>query len=190
MCGSLAVTTEAPSEYRYENSGLPAVILVGNGVLVTHCSQCKNVTTTIRNEQQLIQVIGLMLLVSPPGMKGQELRFLRTLYGMTQAELATALNDPRRETISDWEAKRQRIFKEPSKEILLRLVLLHLFKERVIGGDHCFLEKLHRDMYSRFTRSFVARVPELLASERKPAELSVRHRPGEKIWSPVECLAA
>jgi len=162
------------------------VVLQGPGVVrITHCEKCGNVTTQIRGEQQLLQVMGLGLLLRPPGMRGEELRFLRTLYGMTQAALATALGLPRRETVAEWEA-RDRIFANVREEIAARLPLLHLFRSRILESDHCVLLDSHVQAYEKFVESFVdyaGRVLEQGEPAPHPAGFEVRLKQRRR-WSP------
>lgn len=183
VCGSTRVSVKCPSEYRYDNAGLSGVTLVGDGVAVTRCRECDGTATVVRDEQQLLQVLGLMIVVGPPGLRGEELRFLRALCGLTQAALAAALKMPRRETIAEWEG-RERVFRGAGEEVFPRLVLLKLYHDRVIRSDHCFLGKVHRDEFLSFSASFADRILDLLEREREPLPLSVRHRPRAKLWAP------
>ena len=181
ICGSTEVRVESPPEYRYDHVGLSNVVLKG-GVKTTHCQTCGNVTTLVNDEQQLLQVLGLVLLQRPPGMKGEELRYLRTLYGMTQTALMRALNLPRRATVAEWEA-RDRIFKRSGEESHLRLILLSLFKTQVIDSDHCFLTDASQQDYDGFAQSFVNRIQKMLGEQRRSGGLSIRRRPRRKEWA-------
>ncbi len=181
VCGSSDVAKEIPEAYRYTEAGLSGVTLIGRGVSVTRCRECRIVTTVVQDEQQLLQAIGLSLVLGPPGMTGEELRFLRSMYGMTQAELAAALGLPRRETVADWERK-DRIFKRVVDEVFLRLILLSRFRDEVIDSDHCFLVEDQVRAYRDHARSFVERAEDLLHDNRQPAPLRIRHRPRKKIW--------
>lgn len=169
ICGSTDVHVDSPSEYAYEHSGLPNVILQGPGIVrITTCENCDHVTTVVRDEQQLLQVLGMMLVLRPSGMTGQELRYLRGLYEMTQAELASALGVPRRETIAEWERK-GRIFAVARDEITPRLGLLHLFRERVLESDHCALLEPHVEAYEEFAASFVEYAGAVLGGHERPS---------------------
>ena len=185
ICGSGEVRVESPSQYKYEHSGLSNVILLGQGIVkITHCDNCENTTTVVRDEQQLLQVIGLGLLLRSPGMSGEELRYLRALFNLTQAELAEALDLPRRETIADWEAK-DRVFALPRDEITPRLMLLHLFRTQVIESNHCFLLPPHVKIYDDFVKSFVDNVWKMLKGHEKRSTkgFNLRLQPRKKQWS-------
>lgn len=186
VCGSVKARVESPSEYKYEHSGLSNVILIGRGIVrIASCDNCEHVTTVVRDEQQLLQAIGLGLLQRPPGMTGEELRYLRTLFDMTQADLASALGLPRRETVAEWEAK-ERVFAAPRDEITPRLILLNLFRTQIIESDHCFLLPPHIKEYEEFVESFVEYVGRVLSEHKKQkphAGFSVRLKE-RKRWSP------
>ena len=81
------MTEKDAADLLYEHAGLSRVVLVGRGVEVVDCPACGLRVERVADEQQLLQVLGLALLIKDPGMTGEELRYLRTLYGMTQAEL-------------------------------------------------------------------------------------------------------
>ncbi len=104
-CGSTRVNLEQPSRYEFDWSGLSGVVLAGDGVVLLDCEECRESTTTIRNLPQLLQVIGLALVLGGPGLTGQELAYLRSLFEISQGELARATGRGRRETIADWEAR-------------------------------------------------------------------------------------
>ena len=89
-CGSTRVTLERPSRYAFDWCGLSGVVLVGDGVVVSDCAECRETTTTIRNLPQLLQVIGLALVLGGPGLTGQDLAYLRSLFEISQGELARA----------------------------------------------------------------------------------------------------
>ncbi len=188
ICGSPDVAVETPKKYQYDNCGLPNVLLIGNGVIVFDCHSCKSTATTIVNEQQLIQVLGLRLVTAPLGIKGYEMKFLRALYGMTQTEMAKEFPRRRRETISEWEAK-GRIFQNPNDEVLPRLVLLRLFSDRVIESDHSFLSINHTKKYLEFTRSIVDNIPEMIEEKRAKSPLSACHQSHKRAWT-LDCTPA
>jgi transcriptional regulator with XRE-family HTH domain len=154
-------------------------------VRITNCDACGHETTTVRNELQLFQVLGLGLLKRPVGMLGEELRYLRKLFRLTQAEFAERLSLPRRETVAEWEAK-ERIFATPREEIALRVLLVNLFRERILEGDRCRLEDSHRASFGELEAGFVERAARMLASkERAPrkGKIGIRHQPRKKRWS-------
>ncbi|RKZ11825.1 hypothetical protein DRQ53_08560 [bacterium] len=186
ICGSEDVSTESPSEYLYEHSGLSNVVLVGPGIVrITHCENCGQEMTVVRDEQQLLQAIGLGLLQQEPGMRGEELRFLRSLFEMTQAELADAMGLPRRETVAEWEAK-SRIFARPRDEITPRLILLNLFRTQVIESAYCALRTPQIELYESLVESFVEHAGAMLHKPTKrPARSGFNVRLKQRrTWSP------
>ena len=182
VCGSTAVTVEHPTDYIYDHIGLSNVFLKGNGVTLTQCTDCQEGTSSVSEEQQLLQVLGLILILAPPGMQGEELRYLRTLFGLTQSDFAKALGVPRRATIAEWEAK-DRIFATPFTEIAPRLVLLNLFKTHVLESEFCFLADTHRQAYDVFTESYIDRIQEVLGQVRGDLPLNIHHRPRRREWA-------
>ncbi len=181
ICRSKEVNFEQPTEYRYDNCGLSRIILLGQGVVVARCASCGNTSTRIRNEPQLLQYLGMILLMNPPGMKGEELRYMRTLLGMTQAELAKVLRTPRRETVAEWE-KKGRIWDRPLDEVGPRAGLLALYETRIVQSDSCFLADRHKSILERYTCSFVRVIFERMGTKRSNDAVSITHRPRKREW--------
>lgn len=103
-------------EYRYRASGLDNVILVGMRECTDdHGEPC----VTIPHINQLHTAIAASIVTRNGGMSGQELRFLRSLMGMTQAELAKVVNRDA-QTIGRWE--RGEFENDPNAEAIIRLV--------------------------------------------------------------------
>jgi DNA-binding transcriptional regulator YiaG len=165
ICSSRNVRVEHPCEFAYEHVGLDGLVLRGKGVEVTFCSECGHETTLVSDEQQLLQVLAVGLLTGPPGMKGEELRYLRTVFGISQAALAKELGLSRRETIAEWEAK-PRIFAHPHEEIGLRALLLGLCRRYVIESEYCFLEPDQVAAFETFVAGFAGYAARLLHSDR------------------------
>jgi DNA-binding transcriptional regulator YiaG len=104
------------SKYHYTASGLDNVILVG----LQQCVDDEGETcVTIPNINELHRAIATDILRRQSGMSGKELRFLRTLMGMTQAELSRIV-DRDAQTIGRWE--RGQFENDQNAEALIRLV--------------------------------------------------------------------
>jgi DNA-binding transcriptional regulator YiaG len=104
------------NQYRYTSSGLDNVLLEGLAV----CQDDEGETcVTIPNINQLHTVIAKSIITRRTGMSGKELKFLRSLMGMTQAELAKVVNRDA-QTIGRWE--RGEFDNDPNAEALIRLV--------------------------------------------------------------------
>ena len=190
VCRSTAVRVELPSEYADDHCGLSHVILTGKGVKITHCANCGHETTLVEDEQQLLQVLGLGLLLGPPGMRGEELRYLRTLYGDdATGPGASARTVPPRDRgrfgkpgigSSGAQARRQ-----PSW-----MALINLFRDSVIASEYCFLADEHRRLYSEpRTRPLSTDIQEMLAAQPNVGSFRVRRRPRKRLWS-AEVVAA
>ncbi len=182
VCGSNKVEFFYPAEYEYKECGLSGVILMGRGVRRSNCSDCGQKTTRIIMEQQLLQLIGLALLINAGDMRGEDLRYLRRMFGMTQKELATQIGTGRRETVAEWEA-RERAFDTKFDEMGRRLVLLHLFRSEVLDSDHNFLDDAHRDLVEKYMDNLLDDIVKLT----KPAPtvkktVTLKHRPRLQEW--------
>ena len=104
------------NEYRYKASGLDNVILVGLPECVDdNGEKC----VTIPNINQLHTAIAMNILKRHGGMIGPELKFLRTLMGMTQAELGKIVKREA-QTIGRWE--RGEFEDDANAEAIIRLV--------------------------------------------------------------------
>lgn len=104
------------TDYNYTASGLDNVTLVG---MENVCDDDGDECITIPNINGLHKAIATAIVNRLSGMNGKELRFLRTLMGKTQAELAAEVN---REglTVGRWE--RGEVAIEPNAEALIRLM--------------------------------------------------------------------
>lgn len=106
------------NEYRYKSSGLDNVVLVGLPECIDDDGEpC----ITIPHINELHKAIATSVVSRDGGMSGAELRFLRTMMGLTQAELAKAVNRDA-QTIGRWE--RQEFENDPNAEALIRLIAI------------------------------------------------------------------
>ena len=183
VCQSPSAEIHFPAEYEYEECGLTGVVLVGRGVRKTRCPDCGSGTTRILHEQQLLQLIGLAVLLGNDDLRGEDLRFLRNLLGMTQKELASKLvSGGRRETVAEWE-KKGRVFESKFEEMARRIVLLHLFRAKVLDSDHCLLDSTYNDRVLGYSSRLVDDIVELTRPVKTPQEpVFLRHRPRLKEW--------
>lgn len=191
VCGSADVRVESPSRYEYGYCGLSGVVLEGDAVALTECDKCGESTSTIHNEVQLLQVIGLTVVLAGPGLTGEELAYLRSLFEFSQEDLSRAIGRSRRETIADWEAHgTERIFRAPFDELNLRVVLMALFRSKVIESKWCCLSAQHLEQFSKATATIIARVDELLTASPGHGPLNVRRTASTGEWKPRSLIAA
>ena len=103
-------------DYQYKASGLDNVTLMG---LKNVCDDDGDEVITIPNINGLHKAIATAIVTRFTGMSGKELRFLRTLMGKTQAELATEVH---REglAVGRWERGENPI--DPNVEAIIRLM--------------------------------------------------------------------
>jgi hypothetical protein len=137
-CGKQTASTKVLPKYHYRESGLDTVWLTG-GVTETRCRSCSKTFIRVWKEAQLLQVIALGLLTVPKSLAGPEWRFLRRACGLTQAQLASLLKYPRRETVAEREAKPNPRLSFP-EEVGSRWVLVSSFQRHLAKPGNSSLE--------------------------------------------------
>lgn len=123
------------NQYNYRACGLDNVIIHG---LKPVNDDEGNETYAIPHINKLHKTIAILLIEKPFALNGQELRFLRSELGMTQAELAKLVNRQPL-TISRWE--RDEIAIEDNAEVIIRL---YACKKLEINEIHVGIEDLVR----------------------------------------------
>lgn len=103
-------------EYRYTESGLDNVVLVDLPECVDDAGE---VCVTIPRINLLHKAIAAGIVTRNGAMDGPELKFLRTMLGMTQAELAKIVNRDA-QSVGRWE--RGEVESDPNAEAIVRLV--------------------------------------------------------------------
>ena len=104
--------------YRYMECGLDNVFIEG---LVPDKDDEGDDVITIPNVTGLHQAIAETIVAGETGMRGAELRFIRTEMGMTQAQLAKVLHHDT-QTIGRWE--RNEFAVDQTAEALIRLLAI------------------------------------------------------------------
>lgn len=189
VCGSSNVRVENPKDFLYDHCGLTGVHLVGKGVIVTDCAACREKVTTVLQEAQLQQVLGMAVVLGGPGITGEQLRFLRKLFEMTQDELAQAIGKGRRETVAEWEAhERKRLFAKPYEELSLRVILMSLFYARVVKSEFCCLSMQHKAEFANAAAKFVEHASQLVAEREQPPTLRIRRQNLRTDWAAAPCV--
>lgn len=108
--------TRLKMEYEYRASGLDNVKLIGiQAVLDDEGDAC----VVIKNVNELNKAIAEAIVNCRRGVSGKELRFLRTLMGKTQAELAGDVNKDT-QSVGRWERAEHPI--DANAEVLIRLM--------------------------------------------------------------------
>lgn len=104
------------TNYEYKECGLDNIILAGLDVRIDDDGdEC----ITIPNVNALHKVIAGEIIRLRKGMNGKQLRFLRTLMGKTQAELADEIHKDR-QAIARWEKGECPI--DPNAETVIRML--------------------------------------------------------------------
>jgi putative zinc finger/helix-turn-helix YgiT family protein len=93
-------TTGRRENYNYSECGLKNVVL--KEVLVHRCSRCGAARVEIPNMDGLHRTIALMIIEKPSGLSCDEIRFLRTVAGLTATKFAKALGVTKN-ALSRWE---------------------------------------------------------------------------------------
>lgn len=117
-CGGVAIGS--PQEYHYKECGLSSVKLLN--VMVFRCRSCGSVSPQIPAIQQLHLMIAVSLLQKEALLSGEEVRFLRKVAGLTQAELAEIMG-VHKTTPTGWETGAEPIGKENDR--VLRSCCFH-----------------------------------------------------------------
>ena len=103
-------------DYRYEECGLDDVIVRGMRVVVDDAGE---EVYSVPNILGLHKVIAHCIITRSHGISPDELRFLRTEMGLTQAELAQVVKKDH-QTIGRWERGEKPI--DPNAELVIRAV--------------------------------------------------------------------
>ena len=120
-CGSQTrkVVATPKHPYHFTESGLRDVYLTGIDVLT--CKACKSVSPIIPRLPTLHRTIALSLALKSGSLTGQEIRFLRTVAGLSAVKFASLLMvEP--ETLSRAENNRQVL--KPSMDKLARAIAI------------------------------------------------------------------
>jgi len=127
-CGNYAVGR--PEEYDYTECGLTSVKLLG--VMVYRCAHCGSVSPAIPAIGQLHLLIAVSLLQKEALLSGEEVRFLRKVAGLTQAELAEIMG-VHKTTPTGWETDAEPIGKENDR--VLRSCCFYGMITQIMNSD-------------------------------------------------------
>jgi DNA-binding transcriptional regulator YiaG len=100
-CGKECAETTILPEHTEDLGGV--VVTLRNAVLVHHCRDCGEDLTEIPDMQQLVRAAALARAQIPVQFSGNDIRFFRRVFDMTQVEFATTMGLDSAETISRWE---------------------------------------------------------------------------------------
>lgn len=113
-----AVMSTARENYKYEESGLSCITLVG--MEVTRCKKCGESEVAIPAITELHQAIARVIVLKPERLVPEEIRFFRKHLGLSQADIAAQLGVAI-ETVSRWENGKERM-SVPAEKLLRFLV--------------------------------------------------------------------
>ena len=120
------------TRYRYTECGLDNVFIEGIGVRVDDSGE---EVLYIPAVNELHKTIARGIVESESAMSGQELRFLRTMMGFTQAELARHVHHDA-QSVARWEKNRTPI--QAASEIVVRLLAV----EKLNLGERGSIEQI------------------------------------------------
>jgi len=100
LCNNIVLKIVDDEFYFYEDCGLPSVVLFG--LTVDHCQDCNNETVSIPGIPDLRRELARAVLLKPAALSGRELRFLRTVAGLSIVAFAEQLGVAI-QTIQAWE---------------------------------------------------------------------------------------
>jgi transcriptional regulator with XRE-family HTH domain len=181
VCGFEGISWRVVPKYRYTESGLDNVWLVGGGVRQAKCPSCREKLTHVEAEWQLQQVIAIVLLRKQGLLAGAETRFLREAANLTQEELATHLDVKRQPTISDRERTDGPAMKY-TEDLGFRVVILHqLLRFLTENPKENFLSKAHFDILKNVASWLTDKAEELLAAKQAKQELQLQR--DDSIWT-------
>jgi putative zinc finger/helix-turn-helix YgiT family protein len=115
-CGGTLKATRAP--YRYAESGLPGVVLLG--VEVRRCRKCAGEEVAIPRIEELHRLIAQAVIRRPHRLAPAEIRYLRKWLGWSGVDFARHMGTTP-ETVSRWE--QARVPMSPQADRLLRLMV-------------------------------------------------------------------
>ncbi|MFN8176360.1 MAG: YgiT-type zinc finger protein [bacterium] len=137
-CGNTMVS--ARENYRYTESGLPYIVLVG--VEVRRCPACGEEGVVIPRIEALHRAIALYVSGKPGRISPEEIRYLRTYLGWSGALFAERMGVAA-ESVSRWEHGTQKMA-HATEKVLRSLAALQVFSESarpgpVTGDERTFL---------------------------------------------------
>ena len=181
VCGVEGLIWKVVPKYRYTESGLDNVWLIGDGVRQAQCPSCREELTHVEAEWQLQQVIAIVLLRKQGLLAGPETRFLRETANLTQEELATQLDVKRQPTISDRERTDGPAMKY-TEDLGFRVVILHrLLRFLTDNPKENFLSKAHFDILKNVASWLTDKTEELLAAKQAKQKLELQR--DDSLWT-------
>lgn len=111
--------TSARENWKYDESGLPHVVL--EGVEVRRCPSCGTSEPVIPRIEELHRVLAHLVTAKRSRLAGAEVKFLRKVLGFSGADLARHMGVTP-ESVSRWENERETI--GPQADRLLRLMAI------------------------------------------------------------------
>ena len=100
-CGTGRLETSVLTEHTEDLGGI--TVTLRNAVLLHHCQLCNEEMTEIPDARELYKAVALKRVMLPVQLTGSDIRFMRAVFDMTQAQFAEAVGMDNAQTISRWE---------------------------------------------------------------------------------------
>jgi putative zinc finger/helix-turn-helix YgiT family protein len=108
--------------YRYAESGLPNVVLVG--IEVRRCPKCGEEAISIPRIEELHKTLAMALIHERARLASYEIRFLRKWLGLSGVDFARRMG-VNQATVSRWESTEKPQPMGPIADRLLRMLVVH-----------------------------------------------------------------
>jgi putative zinc finger/helix-turn-helix YgiT family protein len=131
-CGTGRLVTSVLPEHTEHLGGL--TVILRHAVLLHRCPECGEEMTEIPDPRKLYAAVALARVMLPVQLAGRDIRFLRSVFDMTQPEFAEAVGLDSAETISRWENGARGIGREADK--LIRYATYARLHKAVPAADY------------------------------------------------------
>jgi len=176
-CGAEGLRWKEVKKYRYAESGLDDVWLIG-GVRQATCGACREVLTHIEAEWQLLQVIAIILLRKQGLLTGPETRFLRKAANLSQDALAVLLGLRGQPTVSERE-RRDGPVMSYAEDLGFRMLILREFVAHLKHPEKNHLVDEHRAILEHLVQWLYLKTLELKASRATKKTIEFRRSNSE-----------
>ena len=119
-CRSSELITESIANYRYDECGLPNIIL--KNITQRRCPNCGSTFVSIPGMKGLHRSIATALISKNSKLAPAEIRFLRKSLGWSAADFARKFHTSA-PVISRWESERMSVSMSTANELLLRVLV-------------------------------------------------------------------
>jgi len=131
-CRTARLNTSVLPEHTEDLGGI--TVTLRNAVLLHRCPECGEEMTEIPNSRMLYAAVALKRVMVPFRLTAGDIRFLRAVFDMTQAQFADAIGLENAQTISRWENGARPIGEHADR--FIRYVIYALLHKAVPAADY------------------------------------------------------